>query len=347
MVERDVVIEELPQVDLLICLFHTLKVFRSQFTFACSRGFDIEFTINRRLDMLSMTPTLTPNAQKEKRVDGSPTAKRKRTSSCDLILDQVNHPSPFATGAYSSLLKDFQAVQAKLKAQEEECSQLQSALAKEKKRRLQQECKRAKSSSLLWQKKYKTMKMELSVDAEVKRLRSSLSSTRCHYRNQIKKMREEQKSIILAHKKEIEDFKQQISFLEDQLCQLDDRLTKMTQVANEPIQAKVGEKYSSSVRMAVYKALQCQWITSGHSSSVCRMARELNTYADLQAAEALLKSNNSAIAIDATELRGAHLNEVHIATKDLHSTNSKRSYLTLSVPGWCAGWRCCFGEWGD
>ncbi|ELU01290.1 hypothetical protein CAPTEDRAFT_201210 [Capitella teleta] len=34
MVERDVVREEHPQVELLICLFHTLKVLRSQFTFA-------------------------------------------------------------------------------------------------------------------------------------------------------------------------------------------------------------------------------------------------------------------------------------------------------------------------
>lgn len=58
------------------------------------------------------------------------------------------------------------------------------------------------------------------------------------------------------------------------------------------------------------------------------MAREMGILADVQSAEILYRHENCTIAWDATELSGAHVNEVHIAAS---ADEGGRQYLTLGV----------------
>ena len=44
------------------------------------------------------------------------------------------------------------------------------------------------------------------------------------------------------------------------------------------------------------------------------MAREVGTLGDLQTGELMAKSKNLAVAWDATDVGGAHINEVHVAS---------------------------------
>lgn len=61
------------------------------------------------------------------------------------------------------------------------------------------------------------------------------------------------------------------------------------------------------------------------------MAREMGVLADVQSGEALVESSNCTVAWDATELSGVHINEVHVATPTSNNSDTKRTYLTLSV----------------
>ena len=195
----------------------------------------------------------------------------------------------------------------------------------------------------------KEQKKMVNKDVEVKRLRSCLSSQK--YRIASKNKAVKQGSIHAKCKADSQMLKMRIFSLENELAEAQEEVEawKKAEEESKVIQTREGGRYSANMRMAVYQALQRQCpvdhvgatiqkvvseltgkevSNAPSSSTVCRMAREMTTVADLQAAEQLLRSDHSAIAWDATELKGAHINEVHVITKD---PESGRKYFTLGL----------------
>ena len=302
-------------------------------------------------DYLTSTFCFTKNKEDSQ----SPARKRKRTS-CDVtVVQQTLHPShidPVASMTYASLVQDYTTLQELHKEKNAECEALMKDLAKEKKRRLYQECVRMQKSSDLWRKKYKDLRATISVDQEVKRLRSCLTTTKHYYRKRLREVEKElsdarSHTSCLSSEKAL---KETIASLEDDLTQQLDILNEL-RAENNNIQSMAGGRYTPEVRRAVYEAIQAQCpvsragnlmnkileILSGRkltqvpsSVTVSRMAKELGTLADLQTAETILQNENCTVGWDATELSGSHINAVHVAVKP---NDSVRTYHTLSIAG--------------
>ena len=118
----------------------------------------------------------------------------------------------------------------------------------------------------------------------------------------------------------------------------------------ETISTKEGNCYNTSVRKCtMHYALQHQCPTDHvsdiikftveeftgkklqrlpHSSTVTRMAREMGTVSDVQAGSVLSETPNCTLAFDATDVDGAHLNEVHVTA---NSGPGEHKHLTLCV----------------
>ena len=150
--------------------------------------------------------------------------------------------------------------------------------------------------------------------------------------------------------KETEDeLKARVSFLEDELSQMQMDCAVCMVCQQSVIPTMPRRQYNSTVRKCIYHVLshQCpvdhaaeivgyvaEQFTGKpieslpHPTTVARMAREMGVLSDIQAGEALTSNSKCSIAWDATELDGAHVNEVHVATP---STSKNRDYVTLSV----------------
>ncbi|ELT97200.1 hypothetical protein CAPTEDRAFT_196087 [Capitella teleta] len=281
-----------------------------------------------------------------------PTQPLKKRRTCDAIVVEEAEKSSPGSPLYSSLMKDYLALRDELQRKEAEYEELRKSLEKEKKRRVQQDFVRSQKSAALWRDKYKELKKVVSVDQEVKRLKSSLSTASHHHKTVRESEAKERESLIKSHKEQLGLLKERISFLEDALERSKEEIEAIRGENEKQIDAMHGKAYSFKVRMAVYEALQRQCpvehvgkliqsivqILTGRelarapsAATAARMGRELGTIGDLQTADVLLKNSHCTLAWDATELAGAHINEVHIAAPNASSSEAPRTYHTISI----------------
>jgi hypothetical protein len=291
-----------------------------------------------------------PFCLQPKNTDDSPAPKRPRTSNDTLIIDQVNHSSEIAAATYASLLKDCVALQEQLRAVTLERDALKAKEKKDMKRRLQQECTRARNSANLWRKKYFDFRGTISVTKEVKRLKSCLSTSKNYYKTRLEEAMKEASSHAPCRSKERES-SQRIQELEYELDVSKEKLSLEMQ-KSEKIQAMQRGRYTPDVRRAIYEAIQAQCPVSragelmnsilkilvgqdlSHVPSpvtVSRMVKEMGTIADLQTVESILTDQHCALGWDSTPMSGSHVNEIHVAVKP--EATGTRTYHTLSIAG--------------
>jgi hypothetical protein len=181
-----------------------------------------------------------------------PPARKKRVSSNGIVVEQVNEPSSLAEDAYASLMKDHLALQNSFKALQEECSILKHRLKKECSRRLVQEGHRAKAAALLWRQKYSKFKREISMQSEVKRLKSSLTTCRSYYRKKLAEKAQAVKKLTQEHRKKTQMLNEDHLYLENELQVHQEMMKKTEAEDNEFIETKVKGRYTDQMRMAVY-----------------------------------------------------------------------------------------------
>ena len=219
------------------------------------------------------------------------------------------------------------------------------------KKKLGQENSRLKRQVIAWKSKYsaekrsandekKRLKTSLTRDKELSRLRSQVTSTRCYYKKQLEEK-------VNEHKMREEELNKTVLYLENRVAELEEEREELKK-DEQTIQTKVSGRYSDSMRMAVYQMAErgCPVDHAGSivgaiteevsgkklshlpsAATVSRMVREMGSVANLQSAEALLKSKKSTLCWDGTELSGAHISESHAAVIG----EKGREYYVLSV----------------
>ena len=298
------------------------------------------------------------------KVTASSNVKLQRTSACGDVIESVCGPSfsksradEHQQNAYSSLLSDYN----KLKVEFDELKLQLEAAMKEKSvtARPAQEIRRQKDSAKLWRGKYLSIKQNYnramrslgdlkSSQKKVGRLMSHITSQKFYHKRMMETMqvRVNEANCHNICKKKEHDLNEHIAHLENIITTMEDNQN------TDNMQTKEGGIYNSNLRKSIYFALEhgCPVDHAGKvvnfivreftgknlesvpcAATVARMCREMGTLSDLQSGEALLKSTNTTIAWDATELKGSHINEVHVAVPSDSSLHPTRDYHTLSV----------------
>ena len=172
-----------------------------------------------------------------------------------------------------------------------------------------------------------------------------------YYKNRRARMKDEWTEKENFMEGQIFDLENRNQILEDENIKLKDKLKDLAEKEEKAdvLNLKEGTAYTGKLRKAVYccvlnsvsldnvadvlgcvlselAGLKLDALPS--RSSVCRMAREMGSLADLQTADLLLKNPHSTLCWDATTLEGSHINQIHISTDP--STQSTISVETLS-----------------
>ena len=174
----------------------------------------------------------------------------------------------------------------------------------------------------------------------VEQLLSRISSLKSYNTSARSKLR-------IKHKKKEKELLDRISFLENKVLELEEKIAAQ-KLDHTKIATVIGGRYIPNFRLVVYEALQRQCpvehvgnlirvvietmtgkriTNSPCASTAARIGCEMSILADLQTAEILLQCENCTISWDATELSGAHVNEIHIAAM----VGGIRTYHTLSI----------------
>ena len=143
------------------------------------------------------------------------------------------------------------------------------------------------------------------------------------------------KDLYMKLKADFTTSTQKIRELENEVCQLQERLEIENNAAPKGMEVKKDNKtFSTNMRMLVYDSIikrvptknipnliQSHATIHGHvpsslpsRSTVEQMARELNCIADLKSANFILKNRNITLGFDSTTQGGVHINSVHVTT---------------------------------